>query len=553
VGQYVTGLNSKAVGLIIDDNDSGDTGQLRLTGVSGTFEDSEYLKVVCAMANGPSVAAADNEADGSARWKYIGAGVGIRIRANGCSVRDVTVSGMSGAGIQIVAQDIEVPDAKVNANGWMLRNVDIFECDGHGLHVDGSDTNGGAFFGGVFIGNGGPTSDEDFTGPGFNIFDSSFLGNTYVQVQMGSGGQGSFFTDSIGGGCTFIGCYQEGSGGGVNIASNSCTIVGGGLSASPVLGSGSPTWFPGATTVIGPGRSFGLQAQVRGWSGPVWRPNVYVPLGHRRMHPKENGNLYEVTKAGFTAASGPTGTDPTLPIVDGTAEWKFVHKVTFDGQITFGSKLPHEKVFFTTTAPEDAQGVGYSTYFLHDDFRGVTGAQGFIYGISGAGGESGTGMMHAVNDTNLTEWPMHIPAGRALFEFVWIGGCRVTFGTGEPTVGTWNKGDRIYYKGSAVSAGGAEGLVCIQEGTAGSYSGGRTATANGSADIGLSGTAMPSLYDLKDFKVGDVLIINGVTARVKTVSADGLSLTLTAPIPAGSGLSIAFRNPTFKQFGLIAS
>ena len=67
--------------------------------------------------------------------------------------------------------------------------------------------------------------------------------------------------------------------------------------------------------------------------------------------------------------------------------------------------------------------------------------------------------MHAVNDTTLTEWPMHIPAGRALFEFVWIGGCRVTFWTGEPTVGTWNKGDRIYYKGSAVSAGGAEGLV----------------------------------------------------------------------------------------------
>ena len=127
------------------------------------------------------------------------------------------------------------------------------------------------------IGNGRPASDEDFTGPGFNIFDSSFLGNTYMQVQFGGGGQGSFFTDSIGGGCTFIGCYQEGSGGGVNIASYSCTIVGGGLSASPVLGSGSPTWFPGAATVIGPGKSFGLQAQVRGWNAPPWRPNVVLP------------------------------------------------------------------------------------------------------------------------------------------------------------------------------------------------------------------------------------------------------------------------------------
>ena len=64
---------------------------------------------------------------------------------------------------------------------------------------------------------------------------------------------------------------------------------------------------------------------------------------------------------------------------------------------------------------------------------------------------------------------------------------------------------------------------------------------------------MSSLYDLKDFKVGDVLTISGVTARVKTVSADGLALTLTAAIPAGSGLFIAFRNPNFKQFGMIAS
>ena len=82
-------------------------------------------------------------------------------------------------------------------------------------------------------------------------------------------------------------------------------------------------------------------------------------------------------RPGVTATSGLTGTDPAIPIIDGTAEWKFVHKVTFDGQVTFGSKLPHEKVFFTATAPEDAQGVGYSTYFRHDDFRGVTGAHGF--------------------------------------------------------------------------------------------------------------------------------------------------------------------------------
>jgi len=40
----------------------------------------------------------------------------------------------------------------------------------------------------------------------------------------------------------------------------------------------------------------------------------------------------------------------------------------------------------------------------------ATGAQGFMYGIGGAGGESGSGMMLAVNDTTLTEWPVHVPA-----------------------------------------------------------------------------------------------------------------------------------------------
>ena len=37
----------------------------------------------------------------------------------------------------IVAQDPEVRNAGTNANGWMLRNVDIFTCDGHRLHLNG--------------------------------------------------------------------------------------------------------------------------------------------------------------------------------------------------------------------------------------------------------------------------------------------------------------------------------------------------------------------------------------------------------------------------------
>jgi hypothetical protein len=33
----------------------------------------------------------------------------------------------------------------------------------------------------------------------------------------------------------------------------------------------------------------GLGQTVRGYNGPPWRPNVFVPLGHRRSN---GGNLY---------------------------------------------------------------------------------------------------------------------------------------------------------------------------------------------------------------------------------------------------------------------
>jgi hypothetical protein len=157
-----------------------------------------------------------------------------------------------------------------------------------------------------------------------------------------------------------------------------------------------------------------------------------------------------------------------------------------------------------------------------------------------------------VNKTQITEWPAHVPAGRALFDMVYVGGCKVTYGAGMPTAGIWNKGDRVFYKGAAVVAGGAEGLICTMEGTAGSYLGGRTATTNNTTTVTISGGVMSTLKDQQDFKVGDMLAINGVTSRVLTVSDDGKTLVMGATIPGGSGLAITFSNPVFKTFGSIA-
>ena len=580
IGQTIKGTVSRASATIIADSNAGASGELRLTSVSGSFLNNEAFgsfkenqTVIdplkgAALANGPSTAAPDDEHDNTVRWKYIGPGASIKVRANGVTIRDVYIDNMSGSGIHIHAQDPEVPNAVANANGWMLRNVSISGCDGHGLFVRGSDTQGGAYIGGVVTGNGGRASDEDFTGPGFNIYESSFLGNTYISIQLGGGGQGSIFSNSIGGGNTFIGCYQEGSGGGQNVVDENCVVIGGGLSVGHNFKTSSNT--ESAVVTIAPqAQGNGLGQVVWGYNGPDWRPLVWVPLGHRRQN---RGNLYEVVRAGTTGAGvegvsgGPSGTDPNIVIVDGDAHWKFVHKVTPDGSISFGSVDPETKSFFTVQAPDDVS-VGFPSYYRYDKFVGASDVHGFMYGVSGAGGESGVGIMHAVNRSILTvpgdnanevAWPMHVPAGRAIAEFMWIGGCRVAFGTAEPKVGTWNKGDRIFFQGFAVSAGGAEGLICTEGGTAGSYPPGvgqiaRTATTHDNTTVDISGAPMGTLKYQQDFKVGDVLTIGGVTSRVLAVSDDGLQLRMNSPIPAANDQSIAFKNPMFNKFGSIAA
>ncbi|SIT48397.1 hypothetical protein BN2475_1010002 [Paraburkholderia ribeironis] len=545
VDQTVTGASSAATGIIIANSGSGSAGQLRLTSVSGTFLDNETISDAVgatATANGGSTVALTDEQDGTVRWRYIGSGAGIKIRANGVTLRDVTVLYCSGNGVHIEAPDpLEAPRSEsVNANSWHLDNINIWGCDGHGLYVRGSDTNGGSFIHGVMYSNGGALSDEDYSGAGFNIYESSFLGNTYVSIQMGLGGMGSIYSESIGGGSTWIGCYQEGTGGGENVFTNSNVIVGGGISGSIMSANSVPAVLAPVTN------SRGHNLFVAGYSGPPWRRNVAVRLGDKRMN---NGNLYQVTVAGTTNGIGPSGMGSD--IVDGTAHWSFLHAGTDNGAVGFGSVDPNFPYFAFMQSPDDVGRL--PTFWQYGSFGGVNHAHLFTYGASGTGtAETGPGLIHAVNKTEIAEWPAHVPAGRALFDMVFVGGCKVTYGTGVPDSGIWNKGDRVFFKGAAVVPGGAEGLVCTVEGTAGSYSGERTATTSDTSTVAISGGVMSNLKDQQDFKVGDKLVINGVTSRVLAVSDDGKTLAMDANIPGGSGLAIIFANPVFKTFGSIA-
>jgi len=507
-----------------------DTGtQLRLTSYGGiAFVNNVAITDSsggAAVADGGSSLAVDDELDGTARWLYIGGGCAIKIRANGVTIENVSMSSISGCGIQIQAQDSEVPAAFANANGWQLINVNISTCDGHGLYVQGSDANGGNWVCGQIGSNGGPASDEEFSGPGFNIFDSSFLGNTYTGIQFYTvGGQGAIFSDSVGGGSTFTGCYVEGSGGGHSIMLGSNTLIGGGLSIMDIRSTGTPSFNASAATHIAPNSAgTGFGQKVKGWGANSWRPNVFIPAGIQRVNGTPS-RVYTCITSGITAASGgPTGT--SSDITDGTAHWAHTHLAdSSDGLIQLGGNDPTYKQFMYFQAPDDVN-VGLGTYYRFDSFgSGITNAQAFQYGVSGPLAAypegNGTGLAHAVNKTTLSEWPYKVPAGKAIADMIWIGGCRhaTSDSATDPTWGTWNPGDEIKYKGAAVTAGGKLGRICTTYGTAGDYTG--TLTFDG-------GTG--------DFTVGQVVTgtTSGATGLITAKTGSTAAGTLTVKGVAG--------------------
>lgn len=554
VGEVVT--DGTAVGTIILDTDAGTTGQLRLTSTFGTFTDNAALTGSlggAAVCDGASSDATDFELDGSARWQYIGTGAAVVYLANGCTMRDIFIQGMSGNGVHIESPSVEAVNLFTNANGWHLSNVSIWDCDGHGLYVNGGDVNGGSWVHGTAYGNGAPTTDEAFSGTGYNIYESSFLGNQYWSIQMGSAGLGSVFSDAVSGGNTFVGCYQEGTGGGENFFNPNTLVVGGSLASAQSRTSNG--------TILGTNFNSRMGFGVPGYTANPWRVSAPMIVGVWRTNA---GNVYQcvgVTGDRLTASSGgPTGTG--AGITDNHVTWDFVHAITQNGYVDFGGVDPATSVFAAHTMPDAVDGLaafnlGYGA-FTGDTRK----AFGLTYGgFSGVGGESGGGLLHAGPATTIRggTTPKKIPSGRPIVERIWIGDCGVQYGTAEPTVGTYDPGDRLYYKGSACVAGGVEGRVCVTAGTAGTYTGGRTGTTDGSGSgsIVLSGAAMSPYPDQQEFKVGDILTIDPTgtpqTSRVLRVSADGLTLFMVDVMAPLTNKALIFVNPVWKDFGSIAA
>jgi len=135
---------------------------------------------------------------------------GIDMQAR-IKVKDCSISGFKGNGINLVA-DINY---RTNANCWAIDTVNLVGNGGHGLYVDGGDTNAGV----------GKSINSSANG-GWGIYDSSFLGNTYLGCHTASNVLGAYKSDNANARNIFLGCYAEGGQPASEIASPSMVIGG---------------------------------------------------------------------------------------------------------------------------------------------------------------------------------------------------------------------------------------------------------------------------------------------------------------------------------------
>lgn len=112
------------------------------------------------------------------------------------AIEDVYVKGFSGNGIRIEASVADMPPT--NANNWRIDTVRIDNCGSHGLYVSGSDTNAGV-----------ATALDSSSNGGWGIFDSSFLGNTYVGAHTAANALGSYKSVNANARNMFLNCYAE--------------------------------------------------------------------------------------------------------------------------------------------------------------------------------------------------------------------------------------------------------------------------------------------------------------------------------------------------------
>lgn len=123
-------------------------------------------------------------------------GIWLRARA---TIRNVTIRDFRGNGVNAVASAGGGGALEGNCNNFRLDTMRIIQCGGHGVFVNGADANAGTIIG-----------VDASSNQGWGIYDSSFLGNTYVGCHTDNNTLGAYKSDDINARNLWLGCYSEG-------------------------------------------------------------------------------------------------------------------------------------------------------------------------------------------------------------------------------------------------------------------------------------------------------------------------------------------------------
>lgn len=394
-------------------------------------------------------------------------------------LENVEITGFAGDGIH--AEGRVSPDG-TDVSLWYICRCSVGGCGGHGLFLDGPDANAGVAI---------ALDCRDNVGWGIN--DSSFLGNTYIACVTHNNQAGPYRSIDTGNQRSlFLGCYSEQDQPHSQVEHPSMVV--GGLHAAGIADNRNCFQMTGETyhTIT----SFETPVIVDTAAGAR---TAYVGhglgennfLGFRRPGTHEPSLLFRYT-------------NPTNPYFAYQGEWAGFNWARLDGGWSF--MVPLDARDTKIRASYDA-----ATKVSVDKQAGA--APAFPQGGFRWGGS-----------------------------FNWFGYWNEG---GPPVSGIWEETDVLLNRLANYSGlpwSGWIGAMCISGGTAGTYTEGRTATADDTNVLTLDN---PSNV----LTVGDFIIVNGAAARIASIN--GVIVKVTQNIPVGAALSMSYRNPVWRRFGAL--
>lgn len=423
-------------------------------------------------------------------------GNGIEVRSQSTLER-VTVRDFKGIGIRVTggSSDYSNPEETWGScNLFVIDNCETVANGSHGLYVFGPDANAGNVHKHNSKSNGG-----------WNFYDHSYLGNTYIGCHANDGRNGSYKDVT---GSTFIMCYTENSQSWGIEVSRSTIIIGGFMAAAPqypqIFIDGDGSTDAEARAYCSGGAITNIQI-INGGAGYTTATAEADDTNSANVHRRGGSGTGAVL--GTPVISG--GKIVSIPIINGGSgyegngwnAWRGrggfdeAFGYGFDGRVqirndptntrmqllTFGSS---NGAAMTLMAFQAGQNIGYLVF---DEY---TKAYSTTLGASQEGNNVGRRITTPISTAVMTGGRTSgIPPAMTVFpNGAWLGddaSARVIHGgrTAAPTTGEWAQGDFVFNR-DPVEAGSTPnkyvvlGWSCVAGGTPGTWLPMRCLTGN---------------------------------------------------------------------------